>query len=590
MKHLSYILSCLLIGCSAIPETPQSVDIVVDDFGLYDQNGEFHTLHEHSDASAIVLFVQGNGCPIVRNAVHDLNAIREEYAPKGVQFLMLNANLQDDRENVREEASAFSIDYPILVDETQLVAESLDLHRTAEALVIDPKTWHILYRGPIDDRLNYEAQKPSASNHYLADALLAHLKGEEIAVKAVASPGCLIALPGKDRAQHKQISYAKQVAPILRNKCVPCHQTGGIAPFDMTDYKEVAGWSPMMREVVRTRRMPPWHADPHIGTFSNDMSLTSEEEQTLIYWIEAGSPRGDGPDPLSENPTQATTWAYGEPDLVIALERQEIPATGIIDYRYLKITVPIDRDVQVRGTEFLPGNRTAMHHALARVIYPKGHKMKTVKKNRWLDGIFASYVPGMDGVMLPKGTAQLLPKGSKLQFQIHYTTTGRPEVDESKLGLYFTDAQNLREHRVVGPANPKIKIPPYASAHRDSSIKVFEKDVTLYTFFPHMHFRGTGFRYVAHYPDGTRETLLSVPNYTFNWQRFYALSTPKHLPAGTRIVSHAVFDNSAKNKLNPDPSATVRWGEQSFDEMLIGYMGIVDGKIEQIAQFSALNQ
>ena len=180
MKHLSYILSCLLIGCSAIPETPQSVDIVVDDFGLYDQNGEFHTLYEHSDASAIVLFVQGNGCPIVRNAVHSLNAIRDEYAPKGVQFLMLNANLQDDR------------------------------------------------------------------------------------------------------------------------------------------------------------------------------------------------------------------------------------------------------DVRVRGTEFLPGNRAAMHHALARVIYPKGHKLKTVKKNRWLDGIFASYVPGMDGVMLPRGTAQLLPKGSKLQFQVHYTTTGRP--------------------------------------------------------------------------------------------------------------------------------------------------------------------
>ena len=262
MKHLLYILSCFFIGCSAIPETPQSVDIVADDFGLYDQNGEFHTLHEHSDASAIVLFIQGNGCPIVRNAVHSLNAIRDEYAPKGVQFLMLNANLQDDRESVREEAAAFSIDYPILIDETQLVAESLDLHRTAEALVIDPKTWHILYRGPIDDRLHYEAQKPSASNHYLADALIAHLKGEEIAVKAVASPGCLIALPGKDRAQHKQISYAREVAPILQNKCVTCHQTGGIAPFDMTDYKEVAGWSPMMREVVRTRRMPPGMQTP----------------------------------------------------------------------------------------------------------------------------------------------------------------------------------------------------------------------------------------------------------------------------------------------------------------------------------------
>ena len=584
MRYLFFVL--LILGC-ATPEPPQSVDIVVDDFGLYDQRGEFHTLYEHADASAIVLFVQGNGCPIVRNGVHALNAIRDEYAPKGVQFFMLNANLQDDRESIRQEADAFSIDYPILVDETQLVAESLDLRRTAEALVIDPKTWRVRYRGPIDDRLHYEAQKPSASAHHLADALRAHLEGGDVARSAIASPGCLIALPGKDEARHKRISYAREVAPILQRKCVPCHQPGGVAPFDMTDYKEVAGWSPMMREVVRTRRMPPWHADPHVGTFGNDLSLTVRETQTLVHWIEAGAPRGEGGDPLAETPTQATTWAYGEPDLVIPLERQEIPATGIVDYRYFKLKVPIDRDVWVRGTEFLPGNRAAMHHALVRVIYPKSHKMKTAK-NRWLDGIFASYVPGMDGVMLPEGTARLLPMGSKIQFQVHYTTTGRAEVDESKLGLYFTDSQNLRENIVVGPANTKIKIPPHARAHRDSSVKVFEKDVTLYSLFPHMHFRGAGFRYVAHYPDGSRETLLSVPNYTFNWQRFYTLSTPKFLPGGTRVVSHAVFDNSAKNKLNPDPSATVRWGEQSFDEMLIGYMSMTEGRGKQL--FSAVDE
>ena len=576
MKYLFFIL--FLFGCAS-PEPPQSVDIVVDDFGLYDQRGDFHTLYAHADAVAIVLFVQGNGCPIVRNAVHSLNALRDEYAPKGVRFFMLNANLQDDRESIRREADAFSLDYPILIDEAQLVAESLALRRTAEAIVIDPKTWRVAYRGPIDDRLHYEAQKPSASAHYLADALRAHLAGGEVARKALASPGCLIALPGKDKARHERISYAREVAPILQQKCVPCHQSGGIAPFDMTEYKDIAGWAPMMREVVRTRRMPPWHADPHIGTFRNDMSLSIQEEQTLIHWIEAGAPRGEGVDPLADNPTHATTWAYGEPDLVMALARQEVPATGIVDYRYLKVTVPIDRDVWVRGTEFLPGNPTAMHHALARVIYPKNHEMKPAE-NRWLDGIFASYVPGMDGVMLPEGTARLLPAGSKIQFQLHYTTTGRPEVDESKLGLYFTDAQNLRENIVVGPANPKIKIPPHASAHRDSSVKIFKTDVTLYSLFPHMHFRGAGFRYVAHYPDGSRETLLSVPNYTFNWQRFYTLATPKSLPAGTRVVSHAVFDNSAKNKLNPDPSATVRWGEQSFDEMLIGYMSVTNANYE----------
>ena len=591
MKHILCVcfFLTLAIGCAPEPDSPQSINVEVEDFGLFDHRGDFHTLHYYSDASAIVLFIQGNGCPIARNALPTLNQIRDTYAPKGVQFLMLNANLQDDRDDVFQEAQKFSIDYPILIDESQLIAESLDLHRTAEALVIDPKTWSIVYRGPIDDRLDYEAQKPRASNHYLTDALTAHLGGQEVATKAITSPGCLIALPGKDRKQHKQISYAKDVAPILQKKCANCHLEGGIAPFDMNEYSEIAGWSPMMREVMRTHRMPPWQADPHIGTFTNDLSLTLKEKQTLVHWIEAGSPRGEGPDPLAQNPPQATTWAYGKPDLVIDLKHQEMPATGIIDYRYENITVPIDRDVWIRGTEFLPDNRAAMHHALARIIYPKGHKLKKGEnKNRWLDGIFASYVPGMDGVMLPKGTARLLPKGSKLQFQLHYTTTGRPESDQSKLGLYFTEAKNLKSHIVYGPANAKIKIPPHATAYRDSSVKIFEKDMTLYSFFPHMHFRGRGFRYVAHYPDGTSETLLSVPHYDFNWQRYYELSTPKFVPAGTRLVSHAVFDNSAKNKLNPDPSATVKWGEQSFDEMLIGYVSAVEGKVATQTDLTAM--
>ena len=242
----------------------------------------------------------------------------------------------------------------------------------------------------------------------------------------------------------------------------------------MTDYKEVAGWSPMMREVVRTRRMPPWHADPHIGTFGNDMSLTLQEEQTLVHWIEAGSPRGDGPDPLSENPTQATTWAYGEPDLVIALERQEVPATGIIDYRYLKITVPIDRDVRVRGTEFLPGNRAVMHHALAR--RDLSQRAQNENREEPLDRRHLCLLcTGYGRCPAAQRHGATTPKGSKLQFQIHYTATGRAEVDESKLGLYFTDAQNLREHRVVGPANHKINIPPHARAHRDSSAKTLNR-------------------------------------------------------------------------------------------------------------------
>lgn len=573
---LAFLLSC---GNQQNDTHTPAGDMKVDNFGLFDQNGKFHRLYYYSDAKAIVLYIQGNACPIVRNGLHSFKEVRDEFESEGVKFFMLNANLQDNRVNIVQEATDFKIDLPVLVDEAQLVAEALDITRTAEALLIDPKTWTIVYRGPVDDRMNYEGQKKEAQNEYLSDAIEAVLTGGEIAESVVKSKGCLVSLPNKKNPT--PYTFTKDIAPLLQENCQQCHQTGGIAPWAMTSYEVVRGWTPMMREVIRTRRMPPWQADPHVGAFSNDLSLTVEERQKIVHWIEQGAPRGEGEDPLKTNPTEAPSWALGEPDIVFNIAKQEIPATGVLDYRYDMQEVPLDKDAWVRAVDVLPGNRSVLHHVLVSVTYPNGYKTPFESRDPWLDGVFAAYAPGTEPDVFPKGSGRFLPKGSKLTFQLHYTTTGKAEVDQTQLGVYLSEETPENEYFILGPANFELDIKPGVKDYTVYTAQAFDTDVTLYAMFPHMHFRGTSMKYEVVYPDGTKEPVLNVPYYNFNWQRGYRLKEPKVLPAGSQVIVEAIYDNSAQNPFNPDPSITVRWGEQSFDEMMIGYMTVIKGTPEQ---------
>ncbi len=567
------------------PAPPTTAPLSVDDFGLHDQRGDFHSLYYHDDAPAIVLYVQGNGCPIVRNGVATLDALRAEYEPRGVIFLMLNANSQDDRSSVAEETAAYGIDYPVLIDETLLVARSLGIDRTGEVLVVLPGSWEVAYRGPIDDRLDYEAQKGAAAETYLADALASAVQGSPPRVASLPARGCLISLTADEDVP----TYAGEVARILEERCVTCHVEGGIGPFAIENYDDARGWAAMTREVVRTRRMPPWHADPHIGTFGNDISLTNDEVSAIVRWVEGGAPRGEGVDILAAAAHVAPAWELGEPDYVVDIGSQDIPATGIIDYRYLELESPVDRDVWVRAVQVLPGNYAATHHVLVSLDYPEGVSPPWEAETRWLDGVFAAYAPGAGADEFPNGAGRVLPAGSKLIVQLHYTATGRPEVDASRLGIYLSEDVPDTEYLMTGPANGEIELPAGDGAYEASAEKVFDVETTLHGMFPHMHFRGKSFTYEAHYPNGDVETLLSTPNYNFNWQRAYLLAEPKVLPAGTKIVCNAVFDNSALNKFNPDPTIIVRWGDQSFDEMLIGYMSVTQARRSEASVATSSN-
>lgn len=567
MSHPSPLRTALLVSALLVCAPVAASAARVGNFQLLDHRGQAHELYYQNDAEAVVIMIQGNGCPIVRNAIGDYQALAEQYADRGVRFYLLNSNLQDTRETVAREAKEFGIELPVLIDDGQLVGEALGVIRTAEVFVIDTEGWELVYRGPMHERITYERQKAAASAHYLADTLDALLAGEAVETAERDAVGCLINFPARNQ-DLAQISYSETVAPILKENCTVCHSPGGIAPWAMTSYTMVRGFAPMIREVLMTQRMPPWHADPHVGRWQGDRSLSIEDKRTLVHWIEAGAPRGDGPDPLTEVAAITSEWPLGEPDLVIELPPFEVPASGVVDYQFPAVANPLDEGVWIEAATVLPGDRSVVHHVLV------GSSEHFDPNNNEEDSVFENYIigyaPGAESYVMPEGHGVYVPPGGAYQFQLHYTPTGKAATDATRLGLYFADEtpDKFLRHQVI--VDPTIAIPPGAADHEEAAYYPFSRDAVLYTLFPHSHYRGKASTFELEYPDGRTELLLSVPAYDFNWQRGYDFVEPKAVPAGSRLIHRTVYDNSARNPANPDPERTVPWGLQSWDEMLYG--------------------
>ncbi len=541
----------------------------VDNFRLLDHTGASHELYYFSDAKAVVLMTYGNGCGIVQKSLPRLREIRDEYKAKGVEFLLIDSNLQDDRDAVARESAEFGNDLPILVDETQLIGEALGVDRTADVFVVDPKNWQLLYRGPMDDRLSYGAQKSVARMQYLTDALDATLAGRTVAVTHAEALGCLVNLPERVRHDaHAQISYSERIAPLLVDKCVACHREGGVGPWAMTGFDIVRGFAPMIREVVRTKRMPPWHADPHYGSFVGNRSMANEDIKDLVHWIEAGAPRGKGADPLATLDRSWSEWTLGKPDLIVEVPAYEVPATGVISYQYPHAANPLGRDVWIRAIEIIPGNRAVVHHVLAGIDDPGNGERRAIRGQM---GELGGYAPGKNAVPYPTDTGILLRKEAGFRFQMHYTPNGKAISDVTRLGLYFYDKPPKHSMQMDIVYDASLAIPANTKAYSQTLDKVFDRDVMLYSLLPHAHLRGRAAKFTAHYPDGHNEVLLSVPKYDFNWQPLYVLNPPKLLPTGTRVVLDMTWDNSAQNPVNPDPNKIVHWGDQTWEEMNVGW-------------------
>ena len=560
-SYLIFIFSILLPFHANAGDGPSRAE----NFALIDHEGKSHELDYYlkmEGVKGLVVFVQGNGCPLVQKRIPELNRMSANYQDKGVFFCMLNANLQDSRAEISKEVEEFKIKVPVLKDEAQIVARSLGVDRTAEVYLISSAGRKIVYRGAFDDRLSYQAAKPVATKHYLRDALNNLLGGNEIKPTETEAPGCKITFP----KYPKGLTYTRDIAPILAQKCTSCHTKGGLGPFAMSSYRKVAGWSDMISEVIMTRQMPPWQADPEVGEFSNDCSLTAEEANKVVSWVADGSPKGDGPDPLEGLERQVPEWFLGKPDKIITLPAQKVRAEGVFDYRYVTMDNPFDRDVWLKATEIRPGNTRVLHHVIV-----TSHPAGTRRSSQWLTG----YAPGTEGQRYPEGSSVFLKKGHQLRFQLHYTASGKPEVDETELGLHISDEPTAKIFRTAVIAQRRFQIPAGAQEYKQQKTLPIRRNVTLYAINPHMHFRGKFMEFEAEFPDGKREMLLSVPNYNFNWQRTYVLKEPRKLPAGTQVHVRNAWDNSPYNPYNPDPTKTIRWGEQSFEEMFFATLGYI---------------
>ncbi|MCX2979645.1 redoxin domain-containing protein [Halieaceae bacterium IMCC14734] len=546
---------CFSLSAYSAPDTS------VADFALLDHLGKFHRLSYYGDQRAIVMLVQTNNDAAARQSASDLELLRADFEQLDVVFFMLNPSAADDRHSIAAEAKSQGYTLPILVDESQLVAESLGVSQTGEVLVIDPATMQTVYQG-----------RGGEAGNDVRKALEALLDGGKPLAGQSVSTGMAIEYTSSAGRTPDTISYRDDIAPILTENCVSCHHDGGIGPWSMSSHAMVQGWSKMMREVVMTRRMPPGQIDHHVGKPIADMAgLTTREQQLLIHWIDAGAPAdANGEDPLAKLTFTEQHFTMGEPDIILKVPAQSIPATGVIDYRYVPVQLNLDRDVWVRAMETVPGDRQVLHHVIAYVSSP-ADKSARGEDSTSRDNSLGGFAPGRQPDAFRDNSGKLLRKGSNLLLQMHYTTSGKATVDETEIGLYLYDKppQYVMSGGVAGLR--RFMIPPHTKEYPMRGEQLVEHDAWLYSLMPHMHYRGKYMSYIAEYPDGSSEVLLSVPNYEFNWQFNYQLKEPHFLPAGTRLVTRGAMDNSDRNPYNPDPSKPVHFGLQTKHEMFFGF-------------------
>ncbi len=438
---------------------------------------------------------------------------------------------------------------PVLLDPNQLIGEILGVTRSAEAYVINPKTWTIAYRGPVSG---------------VAGALEALAAGR--AAPAATGPlGAPIAFPS--RGAGAKLTYVKDVAPILEKNCVGCHQEGGIGPMKLTSYEMVKGFSPMIREVIRTDRMPPYNADPHVSKFSDTKNLTPAEIKTLVHWVEAGAPRGEGADPLAGTRHTAAEWPLGKPDLILNIPAYKVPASGIVDYQRPFTENPLTQGKWIRATTVKPGDRQAVHHVLTGWMKDVPKAGETASETRWR-GSVGGYAVGAESNVFSGEVGTYLPAGGAVGYQMHYTPYGKETVDNTQIGVYFREDMPKYIMRGVVVIDPTITIAPNAKRHKEVAYVEFPNDALLYSAFPHAHYRAYSSDLWLQTPDGKKKLLLTLPRYDFNWQRSYTFAEPIKIPAGSRLIANYVYDNSKANPSNPDPTIKVTWGEQSHEEML----------------------
>jgi len=555
-----------LAACSSEAPAAKLVGNTVDNYMLADGSGMGHLLRYDTHTPAVVLASYVNGDEASRATAKALMALKEKNPDLVIQ--LINSSEADDRASIAAEAKEQGITLPILDDEYQLIGSSLGKDKegknigftyAGETLVVSPKDWKVVYQGPVESA-------EAAVTEFVA--------GKPVTNAEVAMKGTKLAWNAN--ADFQKVSYTNDVAPIMKAKCVECHQPNGIAPEMLywNSYEQVKNFSPMIREAIRTDRMPPFDADSHYRAFQNNENLTEKEVKTLISWIDAGSPSdlGEAADPLKAAAAGREDWPLGKPDLVVDIPAYDVPAAGVVDYQIPAVASPLTEGKWLKATTFKAGNRQGVHHILA------GWIPEMPKDGRGFDWkvSMGGYAVGSESNLAPDKWATWIPAGGAISFQMHYTPTGKAFTDDSKIAFYFSKDDPELVKRQVVILDPTITIQPNQARWHETAYVVFPADVQVTASLVHAHYRGYASKLTAFYPDGKEEVILNMPHYDFNWQREYIYKDLIDLPAGTKLVADYWYDNSVNNKAlskGDTPSLTnvneeITWGDQSFQEML----------------------
>jgi peroxiredoxin len=564
----------LSVALATVPEaadaSQSSHEKKIANFRLNDFLGTPHALDDFAGSKLVVVAFLGADCPLANRYASRLAELAREYGPRGVTFLGIDSNQQDSLAQLARLARDRKVEFPLLKDPGNAVADRFGAARTPEVFVLDAGRV-VRYRGRVDDQYGLSYTRPESRRRDLAVALDELLRSKPVSVSVTEVSGCRIGRVQR-RPPQGEVTYSNQIARILQKRCVSCHHEGAIAPFALVSYKDAAGWAETICDVIHDRRMPPWDADPKYGMFSNDPGMTEAERTLLDEWVRNGAPEGD-PKDLPEPVKYAPGWAIPQPDVVLSMDKPyRVPATGTVPYQYFAVDPGFTEDKWIQASEVRPGNTAVVHHVVV-IVQPPGAPPPGERGG--IGDPVAVGVPGMWPMVFPEGVARFVPAGSKLVFQMHYTPNGTPQTDQTRVGLVFADPKRIRRSLKADMAiNFKFRIPPRTADFQATADYRFSQDMILHSLYPHMHVRGKSFRIDAIYPDKRRETLLEVPRYRFDWQNRYVLTKPMHMPEGTVLHCEAHFDNSEANLSNPDPSMTVGFGEQTWEEMLVGYFDL----------------
>lgn len=557
LPHRVALILAILLVLQSIPANAALER--VSDFALLDAQGEFHQLSRYKHRDALVLMTYDPTCSSGEE-IQRFASVQAAFAGANMSFGLLDTS-GASRAELSALAGSLPATLPLLQDGPQLVADLLGASKVGEVFVLNPDRLNLFYRGNSGGALTEVLENLDTSPP--ADTGVTEVSG------------CALAISRATEAP----DYAVDVAPIIRDNCTECHRRGGVGPFAMDSYIMLLGWSPMIREVVLNKRMPPAQVDPEYGRSKMARYLSDEEIETLVTWIDARAPRGNvAEDPLEIHAAQLAAanefeWQLGEPDRVVVGPSNAIPSTGVMDYIYADVALDFDGDQWLRAIETRPGDESVLHHLMVFVTAPDedfwGEERELpVVSRRFVEG----YAPGPHRLIeFDEGTGVLIPQGHKLSLQFHYVTNGQSTVDETELGLYFAAPDDSLVERRALAVGARFELPADVANFPLTAETKIETDIIVTGVRARMSYRGKKMRFVSVDPNGGERILFSVPAYNYGWQPHYVFDEPVAIAAGSRLRVEGALDNSLSNPTNPDPSRTVAWGLESWEEMFTGY-------------------